>query len=399
MAKTRRRGVLQGGDDVEESARTGSLTVVGTGIVSVGQLTLEAIGWIRSADIVCYGLAEPVTERWLVDNAREAEDLACFYDEDSRRVVSYRNMAERLLHHVRAGKRVVGVFYGHPGVFVDPAHRAIEIARREGYPAVMLPGVSAEDCLFAALGVDPGRIGCETYEATEMLMRGRRPSPDTHVIIWQIGVVGNLGFQPENAPSDLTGLAEYLMTIYPPDHLVTHYQGAQYAVCESVADEFQVRELASIQTSGASTLYIPPAVTRPLDESMLAALGIPSAPPPELADEPDGRSLPGRDWYVPLSPGRSRVADLLIRLSDDPAGLAAYEADPVGYLSAAGLDPVEQWALLSRNHRAIAACARLGSGPEAVVSMGLADDVEQARTYSVTADGRLMRPKRRQAAD
>ena len=65
-----------------------------------------------------------------------------------------------MLQEVRLGKVVVGVFYGHPGIFVAPSHRAISIARAEGYEAKMLPAVSAEDSLYADLGVDPSRCGC-----------------------------------------------------------------------------------------------------------------------------------------------------------------------------------------------------------------------------------------------
>lgn len=65
-----------------------------------------------------------------------------------------------MLQEVRLGKKVVGVFYGHPGVFVSPSHRAISIARFEGYEAKMLPAVSAEDSLYADLGIDPSRPGC-----------------------------------------------------------------------------------------------------------------------------------------------------------------------------------------------------------------------------------------------
>jgi hypothetical protein len=62
--------------------------------------------------------------------------------------------------------------YGHPGVFACVGHEAIERARAEGIDAQMLPGISAEDCLFAELGVDPavgGRLvgGC--------LVGGHRP--------------------------------------------------------------------------------------------------------------------------------------------------------------------------------------------------------------------------------
>jgi hypothetical protein len=60
-----------------------------------------------------------------------------------------------MLRYVRAGHNVIGIFYGHPGVFVSPAHRAIAIAREEGFKAKMLLGISAEDVLFTDLGVDP----------------------------------------------------------------------------------------------------------------------------------------------------------------------------------------------------------------------------------------------------
>jgi len=52
-------------------------------------------------------------------------------------------MVERTVTFVRWGLNVCAVFYGHPGVFADPAHNAIRLARREGFRALMLPGISA----------------------------------------------------------------------------------------------------------------------------------------------------------------------------------------------------------------------------------------------------------------
>jgi uncharacterized protein YabN with tetrapyrrole methylase and pyrophosphatase domain len=99
-----------------------------------------------------------------------------------------------MLRSVRAGLKVIGVFYGHPGVFVTPSHRAIAIARNEGYSAQMLPGISAEDCLFADLLIDPSNPGTQTLEATDMLIRERPLQTSGHVIIYQVGCIGNLGF-------------------------------------------------------------------------------------------------------------------------------------------------------------------------------------------------------------
>lgn len=95
-----------------------------------------------------------------------------------------------MLIHLREGKTVVGVFYGHPGVFVSPTHRTIDIAKKEGYAATMLPGISAEDCLFADLNIDPSLPGCLTYEATDLLVSKRLLIPSSHLILYQVGCVG-----------------------------------------------------------------------------------------------------------------------------------------------------------------------------------------------------------------
>ena len=59
-------------------------------------------------------------------------------------------------------------------------------ARAEGFNARMLPGISAEDCLFANLGADPGTHGCQSFEATSFLLRKPKFDTLTHLILWQI---------------------------------------------------------------------------------------------------------------------------------------------------------------------------------------------------------------------
>lgn len=95
-----------------------------------------------------------------------------------------------MLREVRNGLDVVGAFYGHPGVFVNPSHRALAIAKSEGYRAKMLPGVSAEDCLFADLGIDPANPGCLTYEASDFLLREKPLNIYCHLVLWQVGCIG-----------------------------------------------------------------------------------------------------------------------------------------------------------------------------------------------------------------
>src|SRR5205085_7769185 len=96
--------------------RSGSLIVVGSGIEAVAQATLAAQGAIEHADQVLYLVGDWLTADWITSLNPAAESLHPFYSRNKNRVVTYRQIAERILRGVRAGHRVCAVFYGHPGV-------------------------------------------------------------------------------------------------------------------------------------------------------------------------------------------------------------------------------------------------------------------------------------------
>lgn len=253
---------------------TGSLIVVGTGIHLVGDLTLAAKAWIEQADKVLFAVADPATARWL--HTLNATAAALPYNTThQRRRETYQEMVECILAEVRQGLKVCTIFYGHPGVLADPAHEAIRQARREGFSVQMLPGISAQDCLFADLGVDPGRNGCQSFEATDFLIRRRKFDPSSALILWQIALIGNLGFPPERGPEDgLTILAEVLARCYRPDYEAIVYEAAVYPVCEPVIQRVPLSRLPEVQVTEVSTLYIPPKAPAPLDSEMMARLGM-----------------------------------------------------------------------------------------------------------------------------
>lgn len=378
----------------------GRLIIAGSGIRAVGQLTLETVAWVEAADLVCYVLADPVTERWVLDHARAAEDLSRLHDPDHVRLYSYATMAARLVDHARRGRTVVGLFYGHPGVFTSPSHWAIELARSEGIEAAMLPGVSAEDCLFADLGVDPGQGAFQAFEATEMLLTKRAPEADAHVVVWQIGVIAA---QQLATGAGLRAFTDYLLGFYPADHEVTHYRAPQTVLGNPLRETVRLAELPNVAASVTSTLYIPPVGRRGIDAGQVALLDDGSAP--EVAKPPSSFSdaasfvgvcgdaaidLPSPAWHQALPAQPSRVEALLGALTD-PQTLSAYDKAPGVFLGAAGLDTVELWAALTCNEEWLAACIRYGSGMAAAVGLGVVDTEEQARALLITADGRLVR--------
>src|ERR1700691_513144 len=140
------------------------LVFIGSGINSANQLTPEAVAHIKNADKVFYCVADLAVERRLQVLSRNTEDLYVFYADDKPRRKTYEEMVERMLGALAVTKYVCAVFYGHPGIFVWPSYRAIQLARKEGHRAYMLPAVSSLDCLFADVGFDPSRHGCQILE-------------------------------------------------------------------------------------------------------------------------------------------------------------------------------------------------------------------------------------------
>ncbi len=265
-------------EKVEASAgkKRGSLVIVGTGIRSVAQTTIEARGHMENAEKLFFLVAEPVTEAWIRKLNVTAEPLQDCYAEGKLRIESYREMVRRILDPVRQGKNVCWALYGHPGVFVYPSHEAIRQAREEGFSATMLPGVSAEDCLFADLGVDPALHGCQSYEATDFLVQKRMIDPTSDLILWQVGIIGEITYKTADfhKKEGLRLLVDLLREYYPQDHPVVLYEASQYAVTDPVIQRLTLEELASSNPPGISTLYVPSLPSRPLDREILEQLGL-----------------------------------------------------------------------------------------------------------------------------
>lgn len=256
--------------------RAGSLTVVGTGIRAGTQLTPEARAAFEQADTAFYLVADPVEGSILKGIRADARSLFDYYELGVRRQEIYERITEAMLAEVRRGQTVCAAFYGHPGIFVYPSHAAVRRARSEGYPARMLPAVSAEDCLFADLGVDPGEAGCQSYEATDFLIRRREVDPTAALILWQIAVIGEAFYSTSLRKDGLALLADYLRTWYAPDHAVTVYEASPYPLLDASVATMSLAELPRADATALSTLYVPPLEPRPRDPELMARLGLSS---------------------------------------------------------------------------------------------------------------------------
>lgn len=252
----------------------GSLTVVGTGIAVGIHLTVQAREAIERADAFFHLAADPIAVQWLSGMREGAVDLRGHYRTGVARDEIYEEITNSILTPVRDGQSVCAAFYGHPGVYVRPSHEAVRRARSEGHDARMLPGISAEDCLFADLGVDPADWGCLSYDATDFLLHRRPVDPSASLVLWQITVIGDPTAVSRARMDTVGALVERLLEHYPPAHEVIVYEASPYPIGGPVADRVRLEALADAELTPLSTLYVPPAAAPEVDAEMALRLGL-----------------------------------------------------------------------------------------------------------------------------
>jgi uncharacterized protein YabN with tetrapyrrole methylase and pyrophosphatase domain len=253
--------------------RKGSLACVGIGITLGSHLTPLARSHIEQSDVVFLAVSDGIVEKWIEAMHPNVRSLQPYYSEDKSRAKSYREMVNAMLTEVRVGKKVCAAFYGHPGVFAWAPHEAIRIARKEGYAAHMEPGISAEDCLYADLGIDPGATGCQHFEASQLLYYKRLIDTSATLVLWQVGAVGDRGLA--GSPSNNTYrriLLERLAKDYPLTHKITVYRAATLPIHEPHIEHITLRKLADAKIDAADTVVIPPARKLEPDVKTLARL-------------------------------------------------------------------------------------------------------------------------------
>ena len=241
-------------------------------------MTLVSQTFLERADVVFGVMPNSSVDDWIEENNPNYVNLQKYYAPGKVRTQSYLDMANAMLDEVRAGKDVCFALYGHPGVFACIAHLTIGLAREEGFVARMEPGISAEDCLFADLDLNPGYHGCLSYEATNLMFYEHTLDPNAVVILWQISLAGEhtlKTFSTTRTSLELT--VEYLSEWYDLEHEVIIYEAAFFPDELPRIERLALKDLPTADLNSSSTLVILPKERAGYNHDMLARFGLTEA--------------------------------------------------------------------------------------------------------------------------
>jgi uncharacterized protein YabN with tetrapyrrole methylase and pyrophosphatase domain len=130
----------------------------------------------------------------------------------------------------------------------------------------ILPGISSLDCLLCDLRIDPGICGIQAYESTAFINKEYKINPDSHLVLWQIGVIGiktiitdekELTCHPDRKDALLV-IQEKLLTWYGKEHPIIFYTASRYPSISFETVTIRMSQIDSSSPHRLSTAYIPP---------------------------------------------------------------------------------------------------------------------------------------------
>ena len=246
--------------------------IVGLGIVHLEQITPEVDNAISKSKTTLFVERGHGIKAYLQSKCRNIIDLTGLYSEDGDRQETYRRMAAATIQAALDNPPVTLALYGHPLIYSYPPFLVKEMAKRLALRTKTLPGISALDCLFVDLGIDPAMNGLQMFEATELLLRDRPLFPDVPAVLWQIGALetGLFSTRPSTAER-FTRFTAHLLKFYSRDHTVFAVHSSTHPLLRSEIFRFKIDEMESYAPAlhAGFTLYIPPVSMRPIADQQL----------------------------------------------------------------------------------------------------------------------------------
>ena len=237
----------------------GQLTVAGIGMCLDEHLTAESVEAIQNADRVFAVIDDEDKLAWLrAQNPALVLLNQCYLPNKLRQDI-YNDMAQAVIEQVAEGRQVCMVSYGHPGVYCNPAHKAVALCKERGYPARMLAGISALDCMLADLQLDPVRDGLQAFEANDVLVYKRDWRGRPLRVFWQVNFVGVFETPKDTQPprGPLQVFQETLLEAYEPRHPWVCYRAALQADKPCEVEVYPLAELLERPLLRYSTSFLP----------------------------------------------------------------------------------------------------------------------------------------------
>ncbi|MBI4465590.1 MAG: hypothetical protein HY647_12875 [Acidobacteria bacterium] len=249
--------------------------LVGLGIFEMRQITVETLDVLRQAKRI-FHLSSKHEELTAINV--NIEDLGPLYWKSGKTIDIYEDLARHVVSFAQQARPTVFAIEGNPMLFSDLSWKIAELGKAACLRVEALPGVSCVDVLPIQLGFEPGDLGLQIFEATQLALYRLEINPYLSTLILQVGEFGERSL-PRPARRRLaafTPLVRHLSKFFPVDHPAIFIRSAFSSKVSSVvfATEIDSIDKHQDQIVPGMTLYVPRIGIPPMDEKLREELGL-----------------------------------------------------------------------------------------------------------------------------
>ncbi|MFW1780804.1 SAM-dependent methyltransferase [Acinetobacter seifertii] len=195
------------------------INIVGGGLRSANQMTLEAISIIRSSSFVLVwgGLIEGITEI-LNDINPNWKDISSFYLNNADDTVNYQILNKKVIEAVREFDNLSIIVYGHPKVGVTFSQNIQELINLSKIEAdvICYPGISSFDTMLIDKSLDPLEEGTCLVDANRLILYDLNMDTSLNYFIYHVCSIGV-------RQTDFVSPHETTKSLYLKEKLKKHY--------------------------------------------------------------------------------------------------------------------------------------------------------------------------------
>ena len=255
--------------------------LVGLGMFEMRHVTVETLEVLRHAKRVLHLTTE---HDELCRINRNTENLSSFYWRLGRKVDIYDHLAGYVVSFAKKERPTVLALDGNPMFFSDISWKIAALGKLEGLTVEALPAVSSIDVLPIQLGFEPGDLGLQIFEATQLVLYQLSVNPHLSTLILQVGEFGErtLVRPAKRRLAAFVPLVAHLRKFFPDEHPAIFIRSAYSSQVPTVVftTEIGLIDECSEQITSGMTLYLPRIGIPSVEQGICEQLGV-----PELAKE------------------------------------------------------------------------------------------------------------------
>lgn len=194
-----------------------TISVIGSGMLGVNQITTEGFSVIQNADRVFWIGDIAGLNEYLYHHEIYHEDLSHLYEDGGVDVDNYASIIQYMTNALSECEHVGLIVPGHPRVGVTIVQLLQKSSQDGSFSFHCYPGISSFDAMINDIGIDPLEEGVSVLDVNRLIIYDYAMEPCINYFIYHVCSIGNSNtdYSSPQTSNKVTYLKSKLLKHYP----------------------------------------------------------------------------------------------------------------------------------------------------------------------------------------